>query len=152
MGLFDRLGDRIRDLKEDYDIQRAEEAALLEEERKLIRDYNLKRTGQTGRYLVDGDHVIEINLRSPASIQAARDALDEYQRNPRIRRVSKAQAKEIKKSAGSGSRPDPLGDIGRNFNANFADQFSDFGGLDDYDFITGETRTPQKKRRKSNKK
>ncbi|NLB00164.1 MAG: hypothetical protein GX837_04255 [Methanomicrobiales archaeon] len=152
MGLFDRLGDRLRDIKGDYDIRQAEEAAIQEEERKLIRDYSLKRTGQTGRYLVDDDHIIEINLRSPASIQAARDALDEYQRNPKIRRVSKAQAKEIKKSAGSGSRPDPLGDIGRNFNANFADQFSDFGGLDDYDFITGETRTPQKKRRKSNKK
>ncbi|CVK32834.1 hypothetical protein KH990_07900 [Methanoculleus bourgensis] len=53
MGLFDRLGDRLRDLKDDYDIRKVEEAAILEEEHKLIRDYNLKRTGQIGRYLVD---------------------------------------------------------------------------------------------------
>lgn len=164
MGLFDRLGDRLRDLKDDYNIQKAEEAAIREEERKLIRDYNLKRTGQTGRYLVDDDHTIEVNLRSPASIQAAREALDQYQRNPKIRQVPKKRVKELTKT-GSKSQPDPLSDIGRNFNANMndylgnfggrynADYLGDFGGgIEDYDFITGETRKPQKKRKKSSKK
>ena len=159
MGLFDRLGDRLRDLKDDYDAQNAEETAILEEERKLVKDYNLKRTGQRGRYLVDGDHVIEVNLRSPASIQAARDTLDEYQRDPKIRKVSKKQAKEFTDGARSGSRSGP----GIKFNADLPDVFrgpgttfdypGDFGtGINDYDFITGETRSPQKKRRKSSKK
>jgi hypothetical protein len=162
MGLFDRLGDRLRDIKDNYDVQGAEEAAIREEERKLIKDYNLKRTGQTGRYLIDDDHIIEVNLRIPASIRAARDALDEYQRNPKVRRVSKKRATEIRKEARSKSQPDALGDIGVNFNANpdffrapsiNFDYIDDIGaGINDYDFITGETRKPQKKRKKSGKK
>ncbi|CCJ36208.1 hypothetical protein BN140_1285 [Methanoculleus bourgensis MS2] len=107
------------------------------------------------------DHVINVNLRSPASIQAAREALDQYERNPKIRRVSKEQTKEFTKGTGSRSQSDAPGDGGRNFNANLNDYFGDFGGgfntdylgdfgsgIEDYDFITGGTRKPQKKRKK----
>jgi hypothetical protein len=107
------------------------------------------------------DHVINVNLRSPASIQVAREALDQYERNPKIRRVSKEQTKEFTKGTGSRSQSDAPGDGGRNFNANLNDYFGDFGGgfntdylgdfgsgIEDYDFITGGTRKPQKKRKK----
>jgi len=166
MGLFDRLGDRLRDIKDDYDTRKAEEAAILEEERKLIRDYNLQRTGQTGRYLVDSDHVIEVNLRSPENIQAARAALDEYQRNPKVRKVSKTKAKEFARGAGSKLQSDASKDVGQDFGAKLNDYLDkinegmcdltsvgdDLCDFDDYDFFTGETRKPQKKRKKSSKK
>jgi hypothetical protein len=150
MGLFDRLGDRLRDIKDDYDTQNAEETALLEEERKLIKDYSLKRTGQRGRYLVDGDHVIEVNLRSPASIQATRDALDEYQRSPKIRKVSKKQAKEFTEGAKSRSQSGP----GINFNVDIPDAFRGPGTTFNYpgDFGAGKTQKPQKKGKKGSKK
>jgi hypothetical protein len=160
MGLFDRL----KGLKADYDTRKAEEAKLSEEESKLVKDYNLQRTGQTGRYLVGGDRVIDVNLRNPDSVKAVREVLDKRDVTPTLRRISPKQAKEFTKGAGGGSLFDTLGDIGSNINANsgaflggagggignFDFTGGGFGG--DYDFFGGGTSKPRKRKSSGKRK
>lgn len=157
MGLFDRL----KGLKANYDTQKAEQAKISQEESRLVKDYSLKRTSQTGRYLVGGDRVIDVNLRNPDSVKAAREVLDKRDITPALRRISPKQAKEFTRGAGGGSLFDTLGDIGSNFNANAGDFLGGVGGGagsydfmgggfgGDYDFMGGGTK-PRK--RKSNSK
>ena len=133
MGLFDRL----KGLKADYDTRKAEEAKLSEEEGKLVKDYNLQRTGQTGRYLVGGDRVIDVNLRNPDSVKAVREVLDKRDVTPTLRRISPKQAKEFTKGAGGG--------IG-----NFDFTGGGFGG--DYDFFGGGTSKPRKRKSSGKRK
>ena len=160
MGLFDRL----KGLKADYDTRKAEEAKLSEEEGKLVKDYNLQRTGQTGRYLVGGDRVIDVNLRNPDSVKAVREVLDKRDVTPTLRRISPKQAKEFTKGAGGGSLFDTLGDIGSNFNANSGDFLGGAGGGignydftgggfgGDYDFFGGGTSKPRKRKSSGKRK
>lgn len=160
MGLFDRL----KGLKAGYDARKAEEAKLSQEESKLVKDYNLKRTGQAGRYLVGGDRVIDVNLRNPESVKAAREVLDKRDLAPTLQRISPKQAKEFTQGAGGGSLFGSLGDIGSNFNANAGDFFGGagggFGNYDfmgggfggDYDFFGGGTSKPRKRKSSGKRK
>ena len=157
MGVFDRL----KGLKADYDTRKAEQARISQEEARLVKDYSLQRTGQAGRYLVGGDRVIDVNLRNPDSVKAARDVLDKRDLAPTLRRISPKQAKEFTQGAGGGSLFDTLGDIGSNINANAGDFFGDggFGNYDftgggfgsDYDFMGG-TSKPRKRKKSSKRK
>lgn len=160
MGLFDRL----KGLKADYDTRKAEQAKISQEETRLIKDYNLKRTGQAGRYLVGGDRVIDVNLRNPESVKAAREVLDKRDLAPTLRRISPKQAKEFTKGAGGGSLFDTLVDIGSNINANSGDFLGGAGGgignFDftgggfggDYDFFGGGTSKPRKRKSSGKRK
>ena len=159
MGVFDRL----KGLKADYDTRKAEQARISQEEARLVKDYSLQRTGQAGRYLVGGDRVIDVNLRNPESVKAAREVLDKRDLAPTLRRISPKQAKEFTQGAGGGSLFDTLGDIGSNFNANAGDFLGGagggFGNYDftgggfgsDYDFMGG-TSKPRKRKKSSKRK
>ncbi|MFA5409768.1 MAG: hypothetical protein WC343_13435 [Bacilli bacterium] len=160
MGLFDRL----KGLKADYDTRKAEQARISQEESKLVKDYNLKRTGQAGRYLVGGDQVIDVNVSRPESVKAARDVLDKRDLSPTLRRISPKQAKEFTRGAAGGSRFGSLADIGTNFNANAGDFFGGGGGGmgnydfmgggfgSDFDFLGGGTSKPRKRKKSSKRK
>lgn len=160
MGVFDRL----KGLKADYDTRKAEQARISQEEARLVKDYSLQRTGQAGRYLVGGDRVIDVNLRNPESVKAAREVLDKRDLSPTLRRISPKQAKEFTRGAGGGSRFGSLGDIGTNFNANSGDFLSGGGGGignydfmgggfgGGYDFMGGGTSKPRKRKKSSSKR
>ena len=159
MGLFDRL----KGLKADYDTRKAEEAKLSEEE-QTRQGLQPQARGQTGRYLVGSDRVIDVNLRNPDSVKAVREVLDKRDVTPTLRRISPKQAKEFTKGAGGGSLFDTLGDIGSNINANsgaflggagggignFDFTGGGFGG--DYDFFGGGTSKPRKRKSSGKRK
>jgi hypothetical protein len=157
MGLFDRL----KGLKANYDTQKAEQAKISQEESRLVKDYSLKRTSQAGRYLVGGDRVIDVNLRNPESVKAAREVLDKRDLSPTLRRISPKQAKEFTQGAGGGSMFGSLSDMGQNFNANAGGSGGyDIGNFDfigggfggDYDFMGGGTSKPRKRKKSSGRK
>lgn len=153
MGLFDRL----KGIKAGYDARKAEETKIAQAEKNLIKEYNLQRTSQPGRYMVGGDRIIDVNLRNPESIKAAREVLDKRDLTPTLRRVSPRQAKEYTRATGGGSLLDTLGGMGQNFNANLGNVSAgnyDFlgggfsGGIGDYDFMGGGSPPRKKSTRK----
>jgi hypothetical protein len=170
MGMFDRL----KGLKAGYDARasktlgdrearKEQDAALRSAEAHMIKDYNLKRTGTPGRYLVGNDKVIDVNIRSFDSINAARSALDKHYAAPTVKKLSKSELSEISQ----GSLLGRLSDMGQNFNANFGNVGGgagggignyDFmgggfgGGIGDYDFMGGGTSKPRKRRKSSSKR
>ena len=145
MGLFDRL----KGLKADYEAKaaktlgdrqarREEEEALKSAERHLVKDYSLERTRQPGRYIVGGDKVIDINVRSYESMNKAREVLDKRDLSPTLRRISPKQVKEYRGESLFGK----ISDIGQNITTNFNANSGDFlggagGGIGNYDFIGG---------------
>jgi len=168
MGLFDRL----KGLKADYEAKaaktlgdrqarREEEGALKSAERHLVKDYSLERTRQPGRYIVGGDKVIDINVRSYESMNKAREVLDKRDQTPTLRTLTSKQVKEYRGESLFGKISDIGQNITTNFNAN-AGGFGDggFGNYDftgggfggDYDFFGGGTSKPRKRKKSSGRK
>lgn len=170
MGLFDRL----KGLKADYEAKaaktlgdrqarREEEGALKSAERHLVKDYSLERTRQPGRYIVGGDKVIDINVRSYESMNKAREVLDKRDQTPTLRNLTSKQVKEYRGESLFGKISDIGQNITTNFNANAGDFFGGAGGgIGNYDFMgggfgsdydfMGGTSKPRKRKKSSKRK
>lgn len=153
MAMFNRL----KGLKENYDTRRSEEKAISQDEAKLMKDYNLKKTNVPGTYIA-GEQVISLNVRNKESISAARDVLDKRDLSPTLKKVSKKELVGYSEGVGIsgkmaqlGNAFDGLGDYAGNSGIGNMDLIGG-GGIGNYDFFGGGSSQTKKRTTKRKRK
>lgn len=174
MAMFKRLKKINADYRDRRDREKAftEEQKILdteasEKEKRFLRQYNLERTNQPGRYIA-ADKVIDINFRNEKSVAAATKVLKKRDKSPSLRNVSKTEITGLQSGMGFSGKVDRLNKAidtldeftsGRNFDlmgdtggsSGGMDLLGGGGGFGDFNFITGESPSKpcQKKRNKT---